>query len=152
MIYLTLALVLVALGGNLGVFLWTRDRFERAETAPPSTYDDRAILTALDVHDDRISGQQSALQTLAEKIHDQNLAISEGIERVDRAERRVRAAVTRAKNRMEELGFEDDAITAEVEGLRELDESASGSEAMQPVLPGLEPPEGRDMSAFPGSW
>lgn len=144
---LLVALGAVAFAG--WVLLWTRGRFEGFDTAVREPYNDTAVLAALDVLDDRLGGLRDDQQTLAEKINDQNLAIAEGIERVDRAERRVRSAVGRARKRMADLGYADDALEAEAESLRTVDAPVGDYEGMQPVSEAV---EDRDLSAFPGEW
>ena len=79
---------------SLGVLLWSFRRFEQVETAmirPTETvFDDSKLRYELEA-------QAEAIERLQNIAKDQNVAISEGIERTDRAERRVRATVARAK-------------------------------------------------------
>jgi len=150
--FIALLIACLAAVGAAWVDRRSSERFEGVDTAHRAPYDDRAILTALDVHDDRLTSLREDQQTLAERIHDQNLAIAEGIQRVDRAERRVRSAVGRARKRLEEAGFVDDGLEAEAEQLREFDGSERPSEGVPPVRSNVADAPARDMSAFPGDW
>jgi len=55
-----------------------------------------------------------------------SLAVAEGIEKVDRAERRVKATVQRARQEFKKRGFESPALDAEADDLREV--HAGGSQ------------------------
>lgn len=144
--------LLLAILGPLGVLLWSLRRFEGIETALRSSPDLSSVEEAIaqlrqvaQTHDDE-------LEQLQEAVRDQTLAIAEGIERVDRAERRVRAAVGRARRRMEELGYVDEGLEAEAAELRELDADGGNEEGVY-AMPGyVGGPPARDMSAFPGVW
>jgi hypothetical protein len=128
------------------------ERFDSLHTARQATYDDTAVRSALDVHDDRLSGLQDSIQELADAVRNQNIAIAEGIERTDRAERRVRAAVGRAKARMDAAGFHDEALAAEAESLQLEHGAGREQQRLQDMQPDMGGDQSRDMSAFPGSW
>lgn len=70
------------------------------QTAVPPAYDDRAVLQALD--------------QLEERMNVLREAVAEGIERVDRSERRIAQVVRRAKERYEE----DPGVEAEYRQLQ----------------------------------
>jgi len=70
---------------------------------------------------------------LETRVHEQTLAIDEGIQRVGRAEARVAEAVRRAKRRADEAGYVDPGIEAEVAGLHDGD-GGGGAEGTVPVL------------------
>lgn len=152
------ALVLAAasLMGCSGVLWWTQEQFRRMETAPAQPYDDAEILAALRAHRAHIEELTDAVADLETSDQEQTLAIAEGIERVDRAERRVRAAVGRARKRMEELGYVDEGLEAEAAQLREVDGDDGPGAGVQPVRQGVGAAENGnsrpDMSAFPGRW
>lgn len=65
-------------------------------------------------------------------------AVADGIDHVDRNEKRVRGIVTGAKRRFDAAGFEDPGTAAEVESLPEIDEASSPEEELQAVREGLE--------------
>ena len=95
------------------------ERINAVETGPVQPYDDRPI-----VH---------ALEELQDRIQTQNLAIAEGIERVDRSERRVKQVVRRAQQKLAAHGFEDDGLEAEADQLRFFDGDGGGGGGVQPV-------------------
>lgn len=88
---------------------------------------------------DSLEGQlaalESKLQELGEDTEDRirrlTAAIAEGIEHVDRSERRVRAVVQRAQQRVRDAGYEDAGLEAEAAELRRIDGEGSGPEGMQ---------------------
>lgn len=69
------------------------------------------------------------------------LAVAEGIERVDRAERRIRTAVAGAKKKLREAGFEDAAVEAEAQELRIVDGSGSEDGEVPALRSVVEEPE-----------
>jgi hypothetical protein len=107
------ALLLVGAAGRVLSRIQALER--RAPTRPPQPYDDTAIWAKL-----------RELQGIAE---DQTLAIAEGIERVDRAEKRVVETVRRAKRRADQAGYTDPGVEAEVAALERGD--GAGSEPGQ---------------------
>lgn len=146
-----LALVL-AVVGPLAVGWGAWRRIERLESAPSQPADLTSIRKGVNTLAEAIDARTDRIDALEEKVREQTLAIAEGIERVDRAERRVRSTVGRARKRMEELGYVDDTLEAEAEGLREIDGEGSPPERVQPVREDVAPFAGQDMSAFPGDW
>ncbi len=150
MLIWSFVLSLLALGGTSGVFWWISGRSQGPDTAPTPPYDDRAVLAALETHDGRFTGLQTALQGLADSIGDQNLAIAEGIERTDRAERRVRATIVRARSRMASAGYHDEGLEAEAEDIRPPDDSERVAEPVHPVPEGVAPVDLGKI--FPGEW
>lgn len=111
---------------------------EGHQTTPPQPYDDAPLWDAID--------------KLREAIDGQRLAIAEGIERVDRAERRVQQSVRRARARLREHGVEDDGVEAEFAQLRFLDGTGGGEGGVQPVHDPVATPPRPDLSALPGQW
>jgi len=61
------------------------------------------------------------------------IAVSEGIERTDRAERRIKATVQRARRQLESLGYVDDPLEAEAVELRLIDGEGSEKRGVPPV-------------------
>lgn len=90
------------------------------------------------------------LEAMDERLQDMTLAIAEGIERVDRSERRVRQVVSRAKKQLDEFGIDDPGLTAEAEQLR-LDYGGRGE---QPGMQQLPAPVAHrvDVTGIPGAW
>lgn len=74
------------------------------------------------------------------KLKDITFAVSEGIERTDRAERRIHATLKRARAELKKRGFEDPGLEAEAHELRIVNGEELG-EGGVPTLPeGVEPP------------
>jgi septation ring formation regulator EzrA len=90
------------------------------------------------------------IEAIDERLQDMTLAIAEGIERVDRSERRVRQVVSRAKKQLEDFGIDDPGLSAEAEQLR-LDYGVGGEQAGVQQLPA--PVAHRvDVTGIPGAW
>ena len=86
-------------------------RLEHVESAPaPSEH-----LETLQAGADSARFDITELQ---KQIRDLTLAIDEGISRTDRAERRVRGVVQRARKELAKLGYEDPGLEAEDKELR----------------------------------
>ena len=151
--------LIVSAGALLAAFWSYRlvlDCLDRIDTAVTPGYDDTAVLAALDSHRAHIEELTAALADIEEDVRAQTIAIAEGIQHVDRAERRVRAAVGRARKRMADLGYEDEGLEAEAAELREIHGDERQDEQLRLMREGMEAAEngntGRDMSAFPGRW
>lgn len=142
--------------GPVAVFWWSERRFERLEMALTRPHQDSVDLAPIESrlteHAATINGSVESIRDLEEKIREQNLAIAEGIERVDRAERRVRESVRRAQKRMADLGYVDEGIEAEAAGLRAIDEADGADAGVPPLQQDVGSPGAPDMSAFPGRW
>jgi len=143
MLPVILSIAGVALVG--AALIWTLNRqmgavlnsFTERER-PESTY------TAPDPYDD---------QWARDAIADLTLALSEGIEHVDRSERRVRAVVQSAKRRMAQAGYDDPGVDAEDGQLQRLDVERSEREAVQHVpedVDGAQEWVGTPWAAVPG--
>ncbi len=74
------------------------------------------------------------LETLEGQRKEMTLAIAEGIEHVDRAERRIKSTLQRAKTKLAGLGYQDDGVDAEMEELR-LVNGGGGKESELPPVP-----------------
>jgi len=101
-------------------------RLERLESAP--TPGDRVSnLEKL------ASAQERALEGQQQTIKDLTFAVSEGIERTDRAERRIRNAIQRARKELAARGFDDPGLEAEAHELRVVD-GDGGSDGGVPAV------------------
>lgn len=85
-----------------------------------------------DLHDRNIESAAADIRMLIDSAHDLEnanarckLAIDEGILKTNRAERRVRTAVSRARKELAALGLEDPSLEAEASELRETDDDGS---------------------------
>lgn len=118
------------------------ERINDVETGPVQPYDDRAIFQALE----ELEGRMQHL----------TLAIAEGIDRVDRSERRVKQTVRRAQQKLAAHGFEDDGLEAEADQLRFFDGDGGEGGGMPPVRedvggPGPTEEELATWASIPGS-
>jgi len=97
------------------------------------------LAEALEAYEPRESAQalppdDIRLEGLATRIDDLTLAVSEGVNNVQRSERRVRAVVTSARRSLADAGYEHPGLEAEAGELRQLDgESGNGEEV--PAVP-----------------
>ena len=102
-------------------------RLDRVESAPTPT--DRVLnLEELGV------AQDAHLDQITTQIKDLTFAVSEGIERTDRAERRVRGVIQRARKELGKLGYEDPGLEAEATELRIVD-GDGGTDGGVPTVP-----------------
>jgi len=123
-----------------------RDRVERLETAPvpdlPPSIDAR--LTDLSRRDadlqQHIELAARYVTELTENVDGLDawkkeivIAVGEGIERTDRAERRIKASVQRARKQLESLGYVDDGLESEAVDLRLIDGDGSEKGGVPPV-------------------
>jgi hypothetical protein len=143
MLSLSLAIAAVLVSG--GVVWWSKERFDDLHTALAHEYDDGELRALINAH-------AESIDELHDQVRGQTLAIAEGIERVDRSERRVRAAIGRARKRMEDLGYVDESLEAEHHSIYAGDGDGGNAEGVQPVHEAMAGPEQADMSAFPGRW
>jgi len=96
-----------------------------------------ALVRSLDA---RFEGLDGGIESLDEKQKTLVFAVAEGIERTERAERRINATVARARKQLRKEGFESPGLEAEAVELRLIDGGGS-EEGEVPTLPaGLEPP------------
>ena len=101
-------------------------RLERVESAPTAA--DRVLnLEELGV------AQDAHLDQITTQIKDLTFAVSEGIERTDRAERRVRGVIQRARKELQARGYEDPGLEAEAHELRIVDGDGSKDGGVPPV-------------------
>jgi len=141
-----------------------RARLEHLETAPlpdlPPAIDAR--LTDLSRRD---GGLQDAIDTnrdnvveLIEQVGEFEgwrkeivIAVGEGIERTDRAERRIKASVQRARKQLESLGYVDDGLESEAVDLRLIDGDGSEKGELPTVSAPVEnaTPEGSSVRGVP---
>jgi len=104
-----------ALGEQLEGILARLDRVESAPTPTDrvSNLEDLGLKTHTD------------LAAVESKIKELTFAVSEGIERTDRAERRVRGVIQRARKELGARGYDDPGLEAEAYELRVVDGDGS---------------------------
>jgi predicted RNase H-like nuclease (RuvC/YqgF family) len=106
----------------------------------------------------RVQEHQRALDTLStlpHRIDELTLAVAEGIKHVERAERRVRTTIQRARAELAEHGMESAGLEAEWEELRDQDADRSGEGRMQLVREEVEEDPGGLIEVpdwLPGDW
>lgn len=122
------------------------DRVEVLETAPTPELDldpirDELRRIKMDVGREasRVDQLESAVENLESRSKTFTIALAEGIERVDRSERRIKATVTRARKELGERGLRDPGLEAEsFELFPEHGEGGGGGE-MSPVPEQVDP-------------
>jgi len=112
-----------ALGEQLEGILARLDRVESAPTPTDRVLNLEELGVAQDAHLDQITTQ----------IKDLTFAVSEGIERTDRAERRVRGVIQRARKELGSRGYEDPGLEAEAFELRSVDGDGGKDSGVPPV-------------------
>jgi len=127
------------------------DRLDALESAPTSRSTELAIEKHVSIQLEELSQELASVRGFAAGVHGQvgelekkvdgwSLAISEGIERTERAERRIRAAIARAKKELAEHGLESPGLEAEAEELRKLDGGRSEEHGVLRLSNEVEPP------------
>lgn len=76
---------------------------------------------------------QEAVEALQIQAKNFVIALSEGIERTDRAERRIKATVSRARKELKARGYEDPGLDAEAYELRNVDAAGGGEDGVLPM-------------------
>lgn len=121
------------------------ERLERLESAPTPVLPTGAILEAagplLDALRERLALLETlppVVEALEQKIKEFTFAIAEGIERVDRAERRIHATIKRARKELADSGVESPGLEAENHELSPIDGSGGPGVGVQPLRAGVE--------------
>jgi len=131
-------------------------RLDRLDSLPTPTVDSEIVAAAVATHMERIDALAAVVDELAaqgkdieDRVREYVIALAEGIERVDRSERRVKATVNRARKELEASGLVDPGVEAEAEELRLVDVARGSKRGMfpvsEPVAAGADPP-----SSIPG--
>ncbi len=131
-------------------------RISSLESVPPPTVNPEVVAAAVAAHLERIDGLAAAVEELAlqgkdldDRVRGYTIALAEGIERVDRSERRVKATVARARKELEASGVIDPGVEAEAEQLRIVDGERGDDRGMHAVRETVEP-NGDAPSSIPG--
>lgn len=77
---------------------------------------------------------------LSNEFKELMIAVAEGIERVDRSERRVRSTVARARKELKARGYDDPGLEAEAFELRDVNGDGGGAGGVPVVPEAVEPP------------
>lgn len=121
------------------------DRLGDLETAPRPIVSEAEILLAVTPILQTLDGRFAPLDPLPEAFHalvqkmkELTFAVSEGIERSDRQERRIKGTVKRARKELADHGYEDPGLESEAQDLQLVDGEGSRQVGLQPVRPGVE--------------
>jgi len=82
----------------------------------------------------RLDALETGFDRLLSDFKATNFAVSEGIERTDRSERRIHATIKRARKELGKLGYEDPGLEAEAHELRLID-GDGGADGGVPAVP-----------------
>lgn len=104
------------------------DRIEALESAP-------APVPSPALPENYEADIETRLALLEKELKHTNLAVGEGIERVDRADRRIKATVARARKELADRGYEDPGLEAEAHELHLVD-GDGGEEGGVPAVHG----------------
>lgn len=113
-----------------GAILWAATIFRRS-------FDAREVLDSTSP-DPLAVAMAAEIERIDARLEDFTLALANGIDHVDRAEKRVRSVVTAAKARYERSGYSDPGIDAEEAQLPLVDAGLSPQEEVPPVQPVME--------------
>ena len=102
-------------------------RLDALESAP------RLPLHA-ELFDPRLDALETGFDRLLSDFKATNFAVSEGIERTDRSERRIHATIRRARKELGKLGYEDPGLEAEDLQLHVID-GDGGEDGEVPAVP-----------------
>jgi len=118
----------------LGGILSRLDALESTPPPPPPPIPTAAIIAELEARlGTQLEPFAASLQELERRLKETNVAVSEGIERTERTERRIGATVARARKEFRESGYEHPGVEAEDHELRKRDGDGSGDRGVQPV-------------------
>ena len=115
------------------------ERLEALETTPappPPPVPTDFIVAEIEARiETRLAPITQSLLELERRLKDTNVAVSEGIERTERTERRIASTVARARKELRESGYDHPGVEAEDHELRKVDGDGShGTEVLD--LPG----------------
>ena len=117
-------------------------RIEALETAPappPPPVPTEAIVAELEARlETRLAAFTASLLELEKRLKDTNVAVSEGIERTERTERRIASTVARARKELRESGYDHPGVEAEDHELRKVDGGGGENGGVQPVSRAVE--------------
>jgi len=108
------------------------EALESTPAPPPPPVPTDAIATELEARlEVRLAPLAAALVVVEKTLRDTNIAVAEGIERVERTERRIASTVARARKELRESGYDHPGLEAEDHELRKVDGDGShGTEVL----------------------
>jgi len=126
------------------------DRLEHLESSPPPQFTSqqyKALLETIGLRlDERLGGVETRFDALESDIEKQDhkiqhltFGVEEGIQRTDRAERRIHATIKRARKELADHGYESPGLEVEATELHLVD-GGGGPSGTVPAMPeGVEP-------------
>ena len=116
-----------------GIIRWL-EVLETTPAPPPPPIPTAAIIAQIQVHlETQLAPIRASLLDLEKRLRDTNVAVSEGIERTERTERRIASTVARARKELRESGYDHPGVEAEAHELRNVDASGGGPVGVPPV-------------------
>jgi len=115
------------------------EALESTPALPPPPVPTEAILIEMRAHvETRLAPLSAAFTDLEKRLRDTNVAVSEGIERTERTERRIASTVARARKELRESGYDHPGVEAEDHELQRVDAGGSDDRGVQPVQEAVE--------------
>lgn len=124
-------------------------RLDALEVAPREPAGASKLADLVEAHSAAITVLEGTLAPLPMWRKEILLAVADGIERTDRAERRVESTIRSARKKLEALGLEHDGLEAEAAELHERD-GGGGDDGEVPTVPTLVADVGDEPSSIPG--
>ena len=110
------------------------EALERSPAPPPPPIPTGSIIAELEARlEPRFAPLSATISELEKRLKDTNVAVAEGIERVERTERRIASTVARARKELRESGYDHPGVEAEDHELRKRDGDGSDDGGVQPV-------------------
>jgi hypothetical protein len=134
------ALVVGFVAACTAVIWWSNHRVAAVlhtmqESDPPDIPD---TFSALDAITQRIAVLENNAELSTARSQELFQAVADGIDHVDRNEKRVRGIVTGAKRRFTQQGYEDAGVDAELDTLPDRDEESGGGQGVLPLRQDME--------------
>jgi len=115
------------------------EALESTPAPPPPPLTTEALIAKLEAYiEPRLGTLTSSFVDLEKRLRDTNVAVAEGIERVERTERRIASTVARARKELRESGYDHPGVEAEDHELRKVDGVGSDGGGVQPLPEAME--------------
>jgi len=115
------------------------ETLESTPAPPPPPIPTEAIIAELEARiEPRLGSLASSFVDLEKRLRDTNVAVAEGIERVERTERRIASTVARARKELRESGYDHPGVEAEAHELHKVDGGGSDDGGVPPVSEAVE--------------
>jgi len=115
------------------------EALESTPAPPPPPIPTEAIVAELEARiESHWATFPASLAFLEKTLKDTNVAVAEGIERVERTERRIASTVARARKELRESGYDHPGVEAEAHELRNVDGGGGGDVGVPPVQEAVE--------------